>query len=262
MPKAMQKLPVKGRRIEKKAQGAPDGGSVDLRLKNGMTVSVVYSNTGGTTVTAKSGLGRISNVKGSLGKLIEMIASSDVPSDTVDAMLDEVTKSATRRQPRGGALTKSQADVLVRSGALTADRLATLENRVASGELAALERNTRLGAIARALTAEQAGEHLGGISASRVRHRLNDGLLYAFLAGKSRRYPLWQFVGDDAIPGLKEVTPYFLEGWQPASIEGFMTTPKEELTSGDDAPMSPVEWLAGGGDPAAVVAILDRIART
>lgn len=263
MADALQKAPVmRGKVVKPTAAAAPNDASVDLRLKNGMRISVVSGTTGESTITAKTGMSRISNVKGSLGKLIEMIASSDVPSDTVDAMLDEVTKSAIRRQPHGGALTKSHADVLVRSGALSVEHLSALESRVGSGELARIERETRLGAITRTLTADEVGERLGGISASRVRHRQNANLLYAFLAGKSRRYPLWQFIDDQVVPGLSGVIPHFLDGWQPASVEGFMTTPQEDLPSGPDDSVTPVEWLAGGGDPAAVVAILDRIART
>lgn len=272
MAEALQKAPAaRGKVVKAKVGGdvQPNDASVDLRLKNGMRVTVVLQNKVQSTITAKSGLSKISNVKGSLERLLEMITSSDVPSDTVDAMIDEVTKSAARRQPRGGGLTKSHADVLVRSGALSAERLAELEKRVGAGELATIERETRLGAITRTLTADQVGERLGGLSASRVRHRQNDNLLYAFLAGKSRRYPLWQFIDDQVVPGLAEVVPHFLDGWQPASVEGFMSTPQEGLPSSpesnatsDAGRMTPVEWLAGGGDPAAVVAILDRIART
>lgn len=64
---------------------------------------------------------------------------------------------------RGGGLTKSHADVLVRSGALSADRLTELECRVSvsvsagAGDLARFERETRLGATTRTLTAEQVG---------------------------------------------------------------------------------------------------------
>lgn len=273
MAEALQKAPAaRGKVVKKKVTGdvTPNDASVNhLTLKNGMLLTVVYDNKGGSTITAKSGLSKISDVKSSLSKLIEMIATTDVPSDTLDAMLNEVTENATRRQPRGGALTKNQADVLIRSGALSAERLADLEKRVDSGELARIERETRLGAISRALTAEQVGKRLGGLSASRVRHRQNDNLLYAFLAGKSRRYPLWQFIDDQVVPGLTEVIPHFIDGWQPATVEGFMTTPQADLHSGladpaseDEGRMTPVEWLAGGGDPAAVVEILERIART
>lgn len=49
--------------------------------------------------------------------------------------------------------------MLVRSGALSADRLTELECRVSAGagDLARFERETRLGATTRTLTAEQVG---------------------------------------------------------------------------------------------------------
>lgn len=263
MAEATQKLPSKGPAMRKKVRyAAPSDASVAFRLKHGLTVSVTLTDGTIPTIPVSTGVGKISDVKDSLGKLIELIVSSNVPSETVDAVLNEVAKSAARRQPRSGSMTKSQADVLVRSGAFTADDLAAMEKRVEAGELANIERDTRLGAITRTLTAEEAGEHLGGISASRVRHRYQDNLLYAFRSGKSRRYPLWQFVDNKALPGLNVVIPHFIDGWHPASVEGFMTTPKEELSTDGETSLTPVAWLAGGGDPGKVVSILDRIART
>jgi hypothetical protein len=44
--------------------------------------------------------------------------------------------------------------------------------------------------------------------------------------------------------------------WPPAQIAAFMTTPQPELAMGGDRPATPAAWLAGGGDPGAVAALL------
>jgi hypothetical protein len=246
------------------------GSSLDIVLKNGTTVVIIQANNaGGIGHVVYSGIGKLSGLKEGLTKLFDTVESSTTPVETFNVMLEEVVDSASARQPTGGGLTNAGADFLVRSGAFTSAHLHMLESRVRAGELAHRERETRLGALSRTLSADEVGDLLG-ISASRVRHRQGSNLLYAFRAGKSRRYPLWQFVPgtDQVIPGLADVIPAFLDDWHAAAIEGFMTTPQADLpaeidgAAGEAMRLTPIEWLVGGGDPADVVAILDRISRT
>lgn len=236
---------------------------VHLVLNSGTKITFDTADSDGSARSPRSDLLKFTSLKRSLENLFETIAMSDVPSETMEAMLAEVTESVARRQPRGGSLTRSNADFLLGSGVLTGEKLSALEARVSDGELAQKEYTTRLGAIIRTQTAEQVGQRLG-ISASRVRHRQNDNHLFAFLAGKARHYPLWQFIGegDRVVPRLSRIIPAFPAGWHPASIEGFMTTPQTDLVSAEGSETTPVEWLASGEDPAAVVAILERIARS
>lgn len=252
-------------RVSENGRGEPHHlhpGDEDLILRNGMRIRLIPPS-GEARRSGPSGEEQLTFLRGSLVNLLDAVAGSSLPHETLESLLVEITDTVTQRQPRGGALTQANADFLLASGALTENELAALESRVNAGELAQTQLETRLGALTRTETAEQVGVRLG-ISASRVRHRQSDHHLYAFRAGKSRHYPLWQFVGtsDRVVPRLAAVLPAMPAGWQPASVEGFMVTPQEGLSADDRDWMSPVEWLASGGEPAAVVAILERIARS
>ncbi|AXE39566.1 hypothetical protein [Acidipropionibacterium virtanenii] len=101
------------------------------------------------------------------------------------------------------------------------------------------------------LTTEEVAEVLGR-PASSVRRLKARGDLYGLDDGPGRgsRFPAWQFTGDHRVtPGLRAVVAALPDFWSPASVERFMTRPRERL---DDC--SPVDWLAQGGDVAPVVA--------
>ena len=96
------------------------------------------------------------------------------------------------------------------------------------------------------------------IDAARVRRRQAKGDLYAFVAGGKHRYPRWQFTGDPArpvLPGLAALVQGLPADMHPASVQGFMTTPQEDLRV-DGIGMKPVDWLLRGGDPQALLEIL------
>lgn len=67
--------------------------------------------------------------------------------------------------------------------------------------------------------------------------------------------PAWQFLHTRPLPGLGEVVAALPESLHPLSVEGFMTTPQEDL---DDR--SPVDWLADGGAVAPVVRLAESLA--
>lgn len=174
----------------------------------------------------------------------------------VVVLIRESADTLKKRQPRGGGLSAEQARYLVESGAFDADELAETEREVAEGALATAERRTRISTLTRTLSAGEIADRLG-LDASSVRHRQGKGLLYGFLVGGKRRYPTWQLVGDTnlSLPRLAAVVEAFPEDWHPATIEGFMTTPQENLRIGD-ASATPVEWLLNDGDPRKIVGIL------
>ena len=83
--------------------------------------------------------------------------------------------------------------------------------------------------------------------------------LYSFIAGGKRRYPTWQFTDDPALtvlPGLTTLVNAFPNDMHPASIQNFMATLQERLRVHGDR-MTPVEWLLHGGDPQALLDILE-----
>lgn len=211
--------------------------------------------------TAELSLENDPEVGESVRELQRVLSEQGRDPEIVPVMLHELRQIIAERAPRGRGLTDEQARYLVESGDFTAEELAETERAVADGELALEERNVRLGAISRSLSATEAARRLG-VDPSRVRHRQAKGLLYGVLIGGRRRYPEWQFVpgSGDPLPKLGQVIKAFPEDWQLATVESFMTTPKSALRAPGDRNgerLTPVEWLLNGGDPEAIVGILD-----
>nr|NLD39980.1 hypothetical protein [Actinomycetales bacterium] len=121
-----------------------------------------------------------------------------------------------------------------------------LRGRVIAHEVARLEIGS-LGAVA-------AAERLG-IDGSRLSHRTREGRLASFQLAGRRRYPLWQFLGDEPLPGLPPVVAA-MPAIHPLDLETFMVSPAEAL-----ADRSPVEHLATGGEVGAVVTLLEQLDR-
>lgn len=109
------------------------------------------------------------------------------------------------------------------------------------------------------LTVEQAAKLLL-VDGSRVRHRVRDRALYGFKIGGGLRLPIWQFDRHDAIPGLRAVLAALPTALHPLEVAGLMTTPDSDLAVADE-PVSPRDWLVGGGDVSAVVALVEDLDR-
>ena len=93
-----------------------------------------------------------------------------------------------------------------------------------------------------------------GVDRSRISQRLSERSLYAFALGSERWFPEWQLVGDRPLSGLKEVLVAVPAALHPLTVDHWFTRPSVDLEIGDEA-VSPVDWLATGGDPAPVVAL-------
>ncbi|MBB1031891.1 hypothetical protein G6027_13560 [Dietzia sp. SLG310A2-38A2] len=111
--------------------------------------------------------------------------------------------------------------------------------------------------VADTLSREEAGELLD-VDDTNVSRRAKKGQLYAIYRDGRPRYPRWQFRDGTALPGLAPIVAC-LERLEldPVSVATFMVRPNDEL---DDH--SPVDYLAAGGEPGAVVALLDAWARS
>jgi hypothetical protein len=69
------------------------------------------------------------------------------------------------------------------------------------------------------------------------------------------RLPAWQFgIDGHPLPGLEQVVRTLPADLHPVVIARFFATPAPELRMGRRL-VSPREWLAGGGEPSAVVAL-------
>jgi len=197
-------------------------------------------------------------VEASVRYLMEAARSQGRDQDMVVTLISEAAEALKERQPRGGALTEDQVAFLIESGTFTPERFAEVEASVARGDLAELERRTRLEAVTGSLSVAEAAQRLG-IDSSRVRHRLSKGSLVGFMIGGKRRLPAWQFTDDPKQPvltGLSQVISALPHDMHPASVQNFMSTPQEDLLI-DDHGVTPVEWLRLGGDPQEVVDILN-----
>lgn len=106
----------------------------------------------------------------------------------------------------------------------------------------------------RALIAEEVGQLLG-ISTSRVRHRLDEGRLYALPSsgrGSARRFPVWQFVDGESIPHIGRVVEALPARFHPLEVEAFFANAVAgELADG--RPVKVKDWLTSGGAAEPVV---------
>jgi hypothetical protein len=183
--------------------------------------------------------------------LIEVLAPFGVGEDE---FIDELSRDL-RATPDSSAsqLTEAEESLLRERGGITSPsgeqsvRKAAL--RSSSSNLAEQTRQS--------LSVEQAATLLL-VDGSRVRHRVRDRALYAFKIGGGLRLPAWQFQRHDPIPGLRVVLAALPADLHPLEVSGFMTTRDADLAVSDE-PMSPREWLIGGGDVRAVVDLIGRI---
>lgn len=111
-----------------------------------------------------------------------------------------------------------------------------------------------LASYAQSVTVNEAATRLHR-TAGRLRQRISDRTVYAFRApGGEWRLPHWQFTDNGLVPGLESVMPHLPAGLHPLSVRGFMLTPNPDLVVEDEL-VSPLGWLATGGDPKIVAAL-------
>jgi hypothetical protein len=138
--------------------------------------------------------------------------------------------------------TGEEASVLERGG-LT---LESYEGKDAASLLAA----GYAAMLSLALTEGEVREMLE-VGASRVRQRVADGSLYAVSVGRERRFPAFQFLGRNLVPGIGEVLKAMPEDLHPLEVESWLTGPDPDLRieGSDDfgEALSPLEWLTSGG---------------
>ncbi len=140
-------------------------------------------------------------------------------------------------------LTAAEIDYLEQHGGVTDDREALIKSRIAAA--------VRAGTVEReSMTVEQTAE-LMQISASRVRHRIKEGSVYAYPSGGrgvGRRIPLWQFHGPEPVPHLTAVLNALPERFRTSDIRAFaLNAAVDDPDNGVTVPL--LDWLRDGGDP-------------
>lgn len=140
-------------------------------------------------------------------------------------------------------LSEADTSFLETHGDVRDNRDALIRTRAASRvRVSSLERE--------ALTVEQTAD-LMGVSASRVRHRIGDGSIYAYPStgrGVARKLPYWQFHNGAPIPQLASVLAELPDGYRPSEIRDFALNAEVDDPL-RDAAVSLLEWLRDGGDP-------------
>ncbi|MFL6163292.1 MAG: DNA-binding protein [Jatrophihabitantaceae bacterium] len=157
--------------------------------------------------------------------------------------------SATRLTEADESILRWHGEIIAPGGDANSVRRAVL--RASSANLADETRES--------LTVEQVAKLLQ-VDGSRVRHRVRDRALYGFKIGGGLRLPTWQFTHHDAIPGLRAVLAALPTDVHPLEVAGLMTTPDPDLVVVGE-PVSPRDWLIGGGDVGAVVAVVEDLDR-
>lgn len=112
-----------------------------------------------------------------------------------------------------------------------------------------------LSVVVSSLTTAQVATMLE-LTAGRIRQRATDRTLLSLRVASTLRFPLFQFPDRAEVPGWERVAPSFPANAHPVAIATFMDQRSDELIVGEQA-VTPMEWLGGGGDPQAVVRLVE-----
>ena len=107
--------------------------------------------------------------------------------------------------------------------------------------------------LARSLSTREVADMTGRSPAAIARSAGRS--LYAYHLGRNLRFPTWQFDDGRPLPGLATVVPALRDGLTPMTVEARMTSADPEILDG----LSPVEWLARGGDPTEATRVLTEM---
>lgn len=110
--------------------------------------------------------------------------------------------------------------------------------------------------LAGALTVNEVSQRLD-VTSGRIRQRISARTLYALRSQGEWRLPAWQFDGDGVVPGLEDVLPALPE-LHPLSVLGFLSRHDPDLEI-DGETVSPLTWLASGGDPRPVAELASAL---
>lgn len=152
-------------------------------------------------------------------------------------------------------LTAAEIDYLEQHGGVSDDRDALVRSRVA----AAVREDT----VERERMTVQQVADLMQISASRVRHRVQEGSLYAYPSrgrGIGREIPSWQFRGAEPVPHLAAVLNALPERFRASDIRAFaLNAEVDDRDNGVTVPL--LDWLREGGEPEIARAVAESEAR-
>lgn len=151
-------------------------------------------------------------------------------------------------------LTHGDREFLTRHAGLSDEELTQEAVDAADVEIAANRSAAAQDVKSRSLDTQKVAAVLG-MAPANVRRAVREGMLFSVKTspGGHHLFPEWQFRYERALPGLHAVISALPYNYHPLEIEGFMTEETHELRG-----MSPVTWLAEGGDVDEVVALADE----
>ena len=113
--------------------------------------------------------------------------------------------------------------------------------------------------VTTALSQKEVAELLG-VSASRIRQKLEAGELYAIRTTGGRVCPRFQFGSKGTLAGLEAVLRALRPEAHPVAVQRFFMDTHPDLTSDTlNRALSPHEWLLTGHPPEAVVVLVGEV---
>jgi uncharacterized protein len=104
-----------------------------------------------------------------------------------------------------------------------------------------------------ALSVPQAAKRLG-VDQSRIRQLLGRGDLYGVKVHGEWRLPTFQFTRRGTVPGIQQALRELPGDLHPVEVLRWLGRPDPDLEL-EHRPVSPLDWLSSGGDPARVSAL-------
>lgn len=155
---------------------------------------------------------------------------------------------------RSAPLTGSDRNFLTKHAGLNEEELTQETVDAADIEIAATRSAAAQDVKTRTLDTQNVAALLK-IAHANVRRAVREGTLFSVKTspGGHHLFPDWQFHHERALPGLRAVITALPDNYHPLEIEAFMTSETPELRG-----MSPVTWLAEGGNVDEVVALADE----
>lgn len=114
--------------------------------------------------------------------------------------------------------------------------------------------------IETAMTVTEAAKRLG-VTESRIHQRIKAGEIYSFRIDGRRYIPAFQFRDRQLVPNITEVNQALPSSLHPVAVERWYATPNPDLVDNESGtPLSPLQWLEEGRDPAPSGSLADALA--
>lgn len=189
---------------------------------------------------------------------LERVGLRGDPQQLVRLVLEAIRRlpSAPRREAPERDLTPRERAALERAGFSFAPLPGAVGEAAAAYDPLARTVAEYTALLATAWPAPQAAHWLD-VDASRVRQRLARRSLYGIKLADGWRLPAFQFdaaAPGRVVPGIERVLPRLDPTLHPVGVYRWFAQPNPDLVVAGE-PVSPLDWLRTGGDPAEAAAL-------